>query len=810
MRSINKKIVYSVSILISCLIINVSAQNDTIYGNIIDSLTNLPVHAAEIYTIDSQLISTTSANGDFKFYTSDSILEVLIFSPTFNIAKEKITKDSSRLKILLTPLSITLSEVEIKEKKKSIFALTKLDDIVETSIYAGKKSEVVFIQDNNSGLALNNARQIYRQVAGLNIYQNDDAGLQLNIGGRGLDPNRTSNFNTRQNGYDIAADVLGYPESYYSPPAEALDRIEIVRGAASLQYGTQFGGLINFILKKPSDQLGNRYTLRSTNGSNDLLSGFFSLDGNYHKTSYYSFFNYKQGHGFRENSNFNSYNGYIYLDKEINEDLHVSFEFTLLDYLAQQAGGMNDQMFQQNPLQSNRARNWFKVNWLLYNLKLNYKLSKESHHTLSIFGLDAERFALGYRSNRVAQEDPMMERDLIHGRFNNVGIEYKALIKKEIKNINTANLLGFKFYQSNNTSIQGPGSDGKDADFNFYYNLFRYYQNQSSYKYPNLNIAFFIENIIYINKKTSITPGVRYEIIETKSNGNYTSILVDGANNPITNSIIYNKKENARNFILLGLGFSYKARDILEVYSNISQNYRAVTFADMSIINPAYIINPNIEDEKGYTADLGIRGNLYNRFSYDINLFNLLYEKRIGFIQKVQDDGNIKTERGNVGDARISGLESLINVKIIEFKPSKIICKYFINTALIQSEYIDSKQNGIKGNKVEFVPNINLKTGFNIKWKSIISNIQFTYLGQQYTDASNAIESNLSGVIGEIPEYRIIDFSLNYQRKNYKIESGINNLLNETYFTRRATGYPGPGIIPSPQRNYYVSLELNF
>ena len=28
-------------------------------------------------------------------------------------------------------------------------------------------------------------------------------GLQLNIGGRGLDPNRTSNFNTRQNGYDI-------------------------------------------------------------------------------------------------------------------------------------------------------------------------------------------------------------------------------------------------------------------------------------------------------------------------------------------------------------------------------------------------------------------------------------------------------------------------------------------------------------------------------------------------------------------------------------------------------------------------------
>ena len=88
-------------------------------------------------------------------------------------------------------------------------------------------------------------------VAGLNIYQNDDAGLQLNIGGRGLNPNRTSNFNVRQNGYDISADALGYPESYYTPPSESLEEIQIIRGAASLQYGTQFGGLINFKMKKP-------------------------------------------------------------------------------------------------------------------------------------------------------------------------------------------------------------------------------------------------------------------------------------------------------------------------------------------------------------------------------------------------------------------------------------------------------------------------------------------------------------------------------------------------------------------------------
>ena len=142
-----------------------------------------------------------------------------------------------------------------------------------------------------ANLAINNARQIYSQVVGLNIFQNDDAGLQLNIGGRGLDPNRTSNFNTRQNGYDISADVLGYPESYYSPPAEAVDEIQILRGAASLQYGTQFGGLVNFILKKPNNYKPFEIITRNTLASYGLFTNFTSISLNKKKNEPYAIFN---------------------------------------------------------------------------------------------------------------------------------------------------------------------------------------------------------------------------------------------------------------------------------------------------------------------------------------------------------------------------------------------------------------------------------------------------------------------------------------------------------------------------------------
>ena len=173
-------------------------------------------------------------------------------------------------------------------------------------------------------------------------------------------------------------------------------------------------------------------------------------------------------------------------------------------------------------------------------------------------------------------------------------------------------------------------------------------------------------------------------------------------------------------------------------------------------------------------------------------------------------DGNVKSQRGNVGDARISGVESVIDLSFDAWLPKNMRSNFFLNTAIINSEYISSQENGIIGNKVEFIPTINLKTGFSIQYKSIRSNIQFTYLTEQFTDATNAIKSNLSGVIGEIPAYDILDIGLSYTYNKFKLESGINNVLNKSYFTRRATGYPGPGIIPSPPRNTYITLQYKF
>ena len=207
----------------------------------------------------------------------------------------------------------------------------------------------------------------------------------------------------------------------------------------------------------------------------------------------------------------------------------------------------------------------------------------------------------------------------------------------------------------------------------------------------------------------SVTPGLRYENILTATEGNYQRINSDAAGNVILNETLNSIESRRRSFVLLGLGLSYKASQPLEYYSNISQNYRSVTFADISIINPAFSINPNITDEKGYTIDLGIRGRIKKVMSFDLNFFHLSYQNRIGFIQKAIKDGSVKSERGNVGDANLSGLESLIDLNIGElFKMNlkKYSLNSFINYSFIETRYSNSDIQGIKGKKVD----LSLKT----------------------------------------------------------------------------------------------------
>ncbi len=725
-----------------------------------------------------------------------------------------INKPTIEVHLMLTPLTERqLDDVVVMQTQEKKMGIIRVQSVRNFTMFEGKKNEVVVLKNIIANTATNNARQVYGTITGLNIWESDGAGLQLGIGGRGLSPNRTSNFNTRQNGYDISADALGYPESYYTPPTEALERIEIIRGASGLQYGTQFGGTVNFIFKKGSIDKSFEYIGRQTIGSWNFINSFNSIGGTIakKKLNYYAFYQRKQGDGWRPNSGFDVNNAFLVMAYQLSPKTNLSLEYTHSNYTAQQPGGLTDALFEADGKQSIRNRNWFKVNWDLMAITFTHKFTTATQLNIRNFGLLARRQSLG-NLERINVADFNQNRTLIDGKFQNIGSEIRLLHRYKSGNTLNTLLAGVRLYAGHTTAIQGDADSLAGPSFKF---LHPENVEGSNYQFPNYNVAIFAEHIFSINEKITITPGIRFENIQTYSEGYYRQRVFDFAGNIIVDKRIDEDLNRKRSFVIAGVGLSYKPSKFAELYANISQNYRAINFTDLRIQNPNFIIDSNITDEKGFTADIGLRGSVANFLSYEVTGFYLYYNNRIGQILRA-DQPPLYIDyryRTNVAASRNVGIEAFgqINIaRLFETFQQKTDWLLYVNLSFIDARYINSKDPSIENKKVEMVPPFILRSGMSYSSGIFKSSLSINYVAAHFSDATNAFRT-ATAVEGTIPSYFVADCSASCQITQWLTTAfSCNNLFDEKYFTRRAESYPGPGIIPSDGRSFFLTLEFRF
>ncbi len=747
----------------------------------------------------------TNENGGFHFHKLNEGEYVIVVS----IAGFQPQSKKVNLKNKPTVVNFYFTEENVAQLDNVIVSGTndaasgRLKDVSGTAIYAGKKTELINVKALNANLAANNTRQIYARVPGLNIWEYDRGGLQLGIGGRGLSPNRSSNFNIRQNGYDISADALGYPESYYTPSSEAVDRIEIVRGAASLQYGPQFGGLINFIMKEGAKEKTLEITSRQTIGNWGFFNSFNSLGGTIakNKLNYYAFYQYKKGDSWRANNHFEQHNACAQVKYDISSRLKLTADYSHMNYLAQQPGGLTDAQFAEDPSVSVRPRNWFKVDWNLINLSLDYKINRNTLLNWRNYTLQAGRTALGNLSY-INRPDIGGTRDMMLDKYNNWASEFRLLHQYSLfNNLQSALLVGIRAYKGSTIRKQGDANADTGPDFYFGGDE----PSKSSYHFPGTNFAAFAENTFTITKNWNITPGVRFEYIHTKANGYYYKQNVFVKNDKIIES-----KSSPRSFVLFGIGTARKLSNGTEVYANISQNYRSINFNDIRVVNQNAKVDSTLKDETGYNIDFGYRGRILNWLYADISAFYLKYNNRIGSMLTSDKDNTLYRLRTNISDSRNIGLEFLLDGDVLKiFKCTQSQYKLNVYTAFsaINAIYIKTQNTAIAGKLVENVPPLMFRCGTGFGNSRFNVGIQYEYQSKSYSDATNA-EETPTAVDGAIPAFSVVDLSVKYNWRMFTIFSGINNVFDKNYFTRRADGYPGPGIIPSDKINFYLTLQF--
>jgi Fe(3+) dicitrate transport protein len=181
-----------------------------------------------------------------------------------------------------------------------------------------------------------------------------------------------------------------------------------------------------------------------------------------------------------------------------------------------------------------------------------------------------------------------------------------------------------------------------------------------------------------------------------------------------------------------------------------------------------------------------------------------------------------------MGETVNKGIEAFFNANITKFfnidKPYGNL-DFFASLSFIDSRYTNFKtfttsgtlpnirinEANLAGNRVENAPRYIHNFGLSWNNNAFSATMQYRLSGMIFTDANNTATPSTNGITGQIDKYSLLDFSSEYRfLKYYNLRAGVNNILNENYATRRAGGYPGPGLLPGEGRTFYISVGAKF
>lgn len=681
--------------------------------------------------------------------------------------------------------------------------IENLPDVAKTFIFSGKKNEVINLQNADANVAEKTARQMFSKIPGVFVYDMDGTGNQTNIATRGLDPHRGWEYNIRRNGAIVNSDMYGYPASHYSMPMEAVSKIELVRGTGSLQYGAQFGGMLNYISKQPDSTKAITFESINSIGSFGHQSTYNAISGTVGKFQYYAYFSVRKSDGYRDNSKSDYGGESVMLIYNASSNLKITGEVSRSNYVYQIPGPLTDSMFQADPSQSTRARNYFNPEIYVPSLKVEWAINSNTNLLLTSSAVLGDRNSVMFDRpanvpdalNPTTLQYAQRQIDMDH--FNSYTTELRMSHKYPLfKSLST--LAGGIQLMNNNMNRQqlGKGTTGTDFDLSLAEPGFA-----RDLRFKTKNIAFFLENNFRITNSLSVNPGFRMEMGESEMYG--TTTYYDERDLPNT---IKHK------FPLFGASAQYAIKQNVNLYGGWSQAYRPVLFKDIIPGNIYETVNKDLEDAYGYNAEVGFRGTIKG-FRWDITYYELLYKNRMGTQATQNETGTFILNRTNIGDSKTKGVEAFLQYTTAIGKHLNVTM--FTSTAFLDAKYnnamIRSGNNNvdISGNKVESTPEIITRNGLTLKSYFASITLLYSYTAESFGDPLNTVEPSATGAVGLVPSYSLFDINSTFTiSPNVKVRFNINNVADKKYFTKRPTMYPGSGVWPSDGRSINLSVGI--
>ncbi len=628
-----------------------------------------------------------------------------------------------------------------------------------------------------------NFRQLFSKTPGLLTSEVANESF-ASISYRGLgDPHEGFNILMLQDGIPISPDMYGYPANYYIPSTDSLSATEFVRGGASLLYGPQPGGALNYVTRKPRLDQGIKSRLSLRGGSKNFLSASGEITGSVGDTAVLGSIQNRSSDGFRSgNSDFSVTNVSIKTATRINDKTQVSLDGGYNQGRFAEAGGVAlspaaGLVALDDPYRNSLSFDHLDIERSYGVLGVTHEMSSRSFLAIKLFGSVTERNS--YRQNLGTATQfggiPNADANTIQKQsFRQLGLDARYQLDSEIlggKNTWTAGILGYAvdspFVQElGETAKASSGATQKDID--------RKTRVLSLFTESRFSWGGF-----------SITPGVRLENI-------YQSIAElknVGATVPLRSD---------KNFVmkpLFGGGVEYRIDTSNTTYLNVSQGYKPVTFQDAIPLRVGDGISEDIRAANTVSSEVGVRGQGSDWWSYDSSAFYITYDNQFGRVGSVIQ---------NTGGARHFGLNGAFEMDLstlIDRSVGSALHKdigafhLFGNVQALNAQF---DQGPLRGNRPQYAPSYLVRSGVTYypvpSTKFMLLN---TFVSRHFGDDGNS--GNFV-----IPAYRVWDLTAEVEvfQDQLSVVGGIYNLFNNFYWSRVRSN----GIEPANPRNFYVGL----
>jgi Fe(3+) dicitrate transport protein len=690
---------------------------------------------------------------------------------------------------------ITLRQREIAEKVMvTTNYLSGTPDALEKtagSIQSVSKDELEISRVYNFSEAL-------RKVTGVNVRDEEGFGLRPNIGIRGTNPTRSTKILLLEDGLPLAYAPYGDNASYYHPPVERFESIEVLKGSGQIEYGpVTVAGVVNYITPNPPDETS--FALKLIGGNRDYFNGNAQFGGTYSKTGILLNFNRKQGEGARDNlrsglsdffakivQNINSRNVIVGKFSHLQEDSQITYS------------GLTEAEYAANPRQNpflNDSFNAFRQGFSLSHTGvLSAKSSITTNFYTNYFSRDWWRQSSNsaQRPNRLTVDaDCRSMADLYttcgnEGRlrdYRNFGIEPRFHTNFSFGKLRNDFNAGFRFHYEWQSRLQKNGDTPTARDGMIAENNFR----------ENSAISGFVQNR-FIWKDLAITAGLRIENITFKRENRINGLI----------------GETELTEYIPGIGVTYNVLKNTTVFAGVHRGFAPPRTEDI-ITNAGGVVD--LDSELSWNYEAGFRTRPTRGISFDATFFRTDYENQI---VPASVAGGVGAAFTNGGETLHQGFEISSRFDSADF--FKTPFNFYVQTNytnLFDAEFRGARFSSISGftnvsvtgNRLPYAPEHLLNTVFGYAYKNFNWFVENVYIGNQFSDDLNTIIPIPNGQRGLIPSQTYWNATANYKVERLKSVFFVTakNIFDRTFIVDRSRG-----IIPSSPRLLQGGVKISF